>query len=62
MDVRTGTGAGVGAAGAGQAAQEAWAVLEGRVRPSWPVGPLVGEATPVRPLRGCCGGLAEVLS
>lgn len=38
------------------------AVLEGPVRPSRAGGPPRAQETPVRPLRGCCGGLAEVLS
>ena len=38
------------------------ALLEGPVRPSRPGGPPRAQETPVESLRGCCGGLAEVLS
>ncbi|MDQ0759603.1 hypothetical protein QFZ32_007207 [Streptomyces canus] len=38
------------------------AVLEGSVRPSRPGGSRRAQETPVGPLRGCWGVLAEVLS
>jgi hypothetical protein len=38
------------------------AALEGPVRPSRSGGPPPDQENPVGPLRGCCGGLAEVLS
>ena len=38
------------------------AVLQGPERPSRPGGSPRAQETPVGPLRGCCGGLAEVLS